>query len=104
MVRSLTRTICNHEKGSVQYFISHPHIFAATVFGQNLRLEPLTPEKKSMWKREMNCLLSVCDYILEFIPTSQNLQDGTIVEVKFQCFMANFSVGSCPFGMFLILT
>ncbi|KAJ6879407.1 rop guanine nucleotide exchange factor 3-like [Populus alba x Populus x berolinensis] len=51
------------------------------VFGQNLRLEPLKPEKKSMWKREMDCLLSVCDYIVEFIPKSQNLQDGTALEV-----------------------
>ena len=53
------------------------------MFGQNLRLEPLKPEKKSMWKREMDCLLSVCDYIVEFIPKSQNLQDGTVLEVKF---------------------
>ncbi|CAI0472179.1 unnamed protein product, partial [Linum tenue] len=53
----------------------------ATVFGQNLRLEPLKPEKKAMWKREMDCLLSVCDYIVEFIPKSQNLRDGTALEV-----------------------
>ncbi|OVA14027.1 PRONE domain [Macleaya cordata] len=53
----------------------------ATVFGQNLRLAPLPPEKKSMWRREMDCLLSVCDYIVEFVPSSQNLKDGTILEV-----------------------
>ncbi|XP_065859570.1 rop guanine nucleotide exchange factor 3 isoform X2 [Euphorbia lathyris] len=53
----------------------------ATVFGNNLRLEPLKPEKKALWKREMNCLLSVCDYIVELIPKSQNLQDGTALEV-----------------------
>ncbi|KAJ6710119.1 ROP GUANINE NUCLEOTIDE EXCHANGE FACTOR 1 [Salix koriyanagi] len=53
----------------------------ATVFGQNLRLEPLKPEKKSMWKREMDCLLSVCDYIVEFVPKSQNSRDGTTLEV-----------------------
>ncbi|PON43032.1 PRONE domain containing protein [Parasponia andersonii] len=54
----------------------------ATVFGQNLRLEPLKHEKRAMWKREMDCLLSVCDYIVEFIPTmSQNLRDGTALEV-----------------------
>ncbi|KAI6702498.1 hypothetical protein NL676_011634 [Syzygium grande] len=53
----------------------------ATVFGQNLRLEPLNPDKKAMWKREMNCLLSVCNYIVEFAPTLQTLQDGTAVEV-----------------------
>ncbi|ESQ37697.1 hypothetical protein EUTSA_v10028746mg [Eutrema salsugineum] len=53
----------------------------ATVFGQNLRLEPLETEKRALWKREMNCLLSVCDYIVEFIPRCQNLSNGATVEV-----------------------
>lgn len=53
----------------------------ASVFGQHLRLEPLHLEKQLMWKREMNCLLSICDYIVEFIPASHNLKDGTAVEV-----------------------
>ncbi|GAB2278888.1 Rop guanine nucleotide exchange factor 3 [Dionaea muscipula] len=43
------------------------------VFGNNLRLEPLKPEKKLMWKREMGCLLSVCDFIVELV---DNLQDN----------------------------
>ncbi|KAG4377926.1 hypothetical protein GLYMA_18G232800v4 [Glycine max] len=51
------------------------------VFGQSLKLEPLKPEKKAMWKREMKVLLSVCDYIQEFAPTAQYLEDGTIVEM-----------------------
>ncbi|KAK7295085.1 hypothetical protein RJT34_17988 [Clitoria ternatea] len=53
----------------------------ATIFGQSLKLEPLKPEKKAMWKREMKVLLSVCDYIQEFAPTAQYLEDGTIVEM-----------------------
>ncbi|CAA0820771.1 Rop guanine nucleotide exchange factor 3 [Striga hermonthica] len=53
----------------------------ASVFGQHHRLEPLHPKKKLMWKREMNCLLSVCDYIVEFSPTLQTLKDGTTLEV-----------------------
>ncbi|KAK1290107.1 Rop guanine nucleotide exchange factor 2 [Acorus calamus] len=53
----------------------------ATVFGQCWRLEPLSPEKKSMWRKEMDCLLSVCDYIVEFVPTFQNYSDGTALEV-----------------------
>jgi hypothetical protein len=57
-------------------------ISAATVFGQSLKLEPLKQEKKAMWKREMKVLLSVCDYIQEFAPTAQYLEDGTIVEVS----------------------
>ncbi|KAM0002308.1 putative PRONE domain, Rop guanine nucleotide exchange factor [Helianthus debilis subsp. tardiflorus] len=31
---------------------------------------------KMMWKRETNCLLSVYDYIVEFIPMSHSLQNG----------------------------
>ncbi|XAR54058.1 hypothetical protein NMG60_11029049 [Bertholletia excelsa] len=53
----------------------------ASVFGQHLKLKPLHPEKKLMWWRELNCLLSVCDYIIQIFPTSQCLQDGTVVEV-----------------------
>ncbi|XP_058225587.1 rop guanine nucleotide exchange factor 2-like [Rhododendron vialii] len=53
----------------------------ASVFGNHLRLEPLHPEKKLMWRREMNCLLSVCDYIVELVPKSKDLHDGTTLEV-----------------------
>jgi hypothetical protein len=44
-------------------------------------LEPLPAGKKAMWTREMDCLLSVCDYIVEFYPSTQTLPDGTKVEV-----------------------
>ncbi|KAM0053077.1 putative PRONE domain, Rop guanine nucleotide exchange factor [Helianthus debilis subsp. tardiflorus] len=53
----------------------------ASMFGQHQKLEPLHPEMKMMWKREMNCLLSVCDYIVEFIPMSHSLQNGKAMEV-----------------------
>ncbi|XP_026409114.1 rop guanine nucleotide exchange factor 3-like isoform X3 [Papaver somniferum] len=53
----------------------------ATVFGQTLRLAPLPAEKKSMWKREMDWLLSVCDYIVEFVPATETFKDGTPLEV-----------------------
>ncbi|CAL5026005.1 unnamed protein product [Urochloa decumbens] len=53
----------------------------ATVFGSCHRLEPLPAEKKSMWRREMDCLLSVCDYIVEFFPSKEMLRDGTTREV-----------------------
>ena len=51
------------------------------MFGQNLKLEPLSPEKTAMWRREMACLVSVCDYIVEFFTESQTLQNGTTIEV-----------------------
>jgi hypothetical protein len=41
-------------------------------------------EKKSMWRREMDCLLSVCDYIVEFFPSKDILPDGTTREVRNQ--------------------
>lgn len=53
----------------------------ATVFGQKLRLEPLNQEKAAMWNREMNCLLSVCDYMVEVTASTQELQDGISVQV-----------------------
>ncbi|URE03814.1 monooxygenase [Musa troglodytarum] len=53
----------------------------ATVFGHFYKLEPVSPEKKNMWRREMDCLLSVCDYIVEFFPSSQTLPDGTTLDI-----------------------
>ncbi|MFS7925156.1 putative PRONE domain, Rop guanine nucleotide exchange factor [Helianthus anomalus] len=53
-----------------------------SVFGQHQRLEPLYSDKKRMWKREMTCLLSVCNYIVEFVPAPQNLQNKPSMEVQ----------------------
>ncbi|KAH6769177.1 ROP guanine nucleotide exchange factor 5 [Perilla frutescens var. frutescens] len=53
----------------------------ATVFGQLWRLEPLPSEKKSMWRREMEWLLSVSDHIVELKPSWQTFPDGSKVEV-----------------------
>ncbi|KAJ9548020.1 hypothetical protein OSB04_020563 [Centaurea solstitialis] len=55
--------------------------FSATLFGQIWRLEPLRPEKKSMWRREMEWLLCVSDYIVELIPSWQTYPDGSKLEV-----------------------
>ena len=52
------------------------------IFGDLWRLEPLSREDKLKWKREMEWLLSPCDYIVELVPTSQSLQDGTTVAVS----------------------
>lgn len=53
----------------------------ATIFGQLWRLEPLSMEKKSMWRREMEWLLCVGDHIVELIPTWQTFPDGKKLEV-----------------------
>ncbi|RWW24754.1 hypothetical protein GW17_00010934 [Ensete ventricosum] len=53
----------------------------ATVFGQLWRLEPLPPEKKSLWRREMEWLLCVSDHIVELVPSWQTFPDGSKLEV-----------------------
>ncbi|KAJ3668911.1 hypothetical protein LUZ60_010861 [Juncus effusus] len=53
----------------------------ATIFGQLWRLEPLSFEKKSMWKREMEYILCVSDHIVELIPSWQTFPDGSKLEV-----------------------
>lgn len=59
----------------------------ATIFGQLWRLEPIPEEKKSMWKREMEWLVSVSDHIVELIPSWQNLPDGSKLEVILKSFI-----------------
>lgn len=54
---------------------------SASVFGELWRLEPLAQERKARWRREMGWLLSVSDYIVEFVPSSQVLPNGSIMEV-----------------------
>eukprot|EP00250_Pteridium_aquilinum_P022589 c2542_g1_i1 orf=513-2324(-) len=54
---------------------------SASVFGELYRVEPLSQERKSRWRREMGWLLSVCDHIVEFVPSSQASADGSVMEV-----------------------
>lgn len=54
---------------------------SATVFGQLWKLEPLAPQKKSMWCREMDWLLSVSDWIVELVPSVQEFPGGGTYEV-----------------------
>ncbi|KAM7482790.1 hypothetical protein LguiB_007373 [Lonicera macranthoides] len=54
---------------------------SATVFGELWRLEPLTPQKKAMWRREMEWLLSVSDSIVELVPSVQQVPGGGTYEV-----------------------
>ncbi|KAJ4962491.1 hypothetical protein NE237_022430 [Protea cynaroides] len=54
---------------------------SATVFGELWRLEPLAPQKKAMWCREMEWLLCVSDSIVELIPSLQEFPGGGAFEV-----------------------
>jgi hypothetical protein len=65
-----------------QYVIPILDVDAASVFGQLWRLEPLASERRVMWQREMEWLLSVSDYIVELVPTRQRFPDGSTLEVR----------------------
>ncbi|GAB2217982.1 hypothetical protein Droror1_Dr00001197 [Drosera rotundifolia] len=54
---------------------------AASVFGEQRRLEPMPPERKARWKKEVDWLLSVTDHIIELVPSQQQSPDGSTMEV-----------------------
>ncbi|KAJ8452063.1 hypothetical protein Cgig2_016644 [Carnegiea gigantea] len=54
---------------------------AASVFGEMRKLEPMSPENKTRWKREIDWLLSVTDHIVEFAPSQQKSPNGTSMEI-----------------------
>ncbi|XVE67221.1 hypothetical protein DITRI_Ditri08aG0142700 [Diplodiscus trichospermus] len=54
---------------------------SATVFGELWRLEPLAPQKKAMWRREMEWLLCVSDSIVELVPSIQQFPGGGTYEI-----------------------
>ncbi|XP_021892863.1 rop guanine nucleotide exchange factor 12 isoform X2 [Carica papaya] len=58
---------------------------AASVFGEQWRLEPMSAERKARWRREIDWLLSVTDYIVEFVPSQQKNKDGTNMEIMVTC-------------------
>jgi hypothetical protein len=54
----------------------------ASVFGEQRKLEPMAPDRKGRWKREVGWLLSVADHIVEFVAKKQVLDNGTEMEVR----------------------
>nr|BAK08312.1 predicted protein [Hordeum vulgare subsp. vulgare] len=54
---------------------------AAAVFGEQRKLEPMSPDRKARWKKEVGWLLSVADQIVEFVAKKQLLDNGVEMEV-----------------------
>ncbi|THU44748.1 hypothetical protein C4D60_Mb02t10620 [Musa balbisiana] len=54
---------------------------AASVFGEQWRLEPMSEERKARWRKEVEWLLSVSDHIVEFVPSQQVSGDGKSMEI-----------------------
>jgi hypothetical protein len=55
---------------------------SASIFGQLWKLEPFPAERRTVWRREMEWLLSVSDHIVELVPTLQTFPDGSTSEVR----------------------
>ncbi|CAN1775128.1 Rop guanine nucleotide exchange factor 12 [Linum perenne] len=51
---------------------------AASVFGEQWRLEPMSTERKTRWRREIDLLLTVTDHIVEFVAAQQAISSATI--------------------------
>ncbi|XP_019191644.1 PREDICTED: rho guanine nucleotide exchange factor 8-like [Ipomoea nil] len=54
---------------------------AASVFGEQSKLEPMSAERKARWRKEIGWLLSVTDYIVELVPSQQKAKDGSTFEI-----------------------
>ena len=54
---------------------------AASVFGEQRKLEPKKAESRARWRKEVDWLLSVTDHIVEFVASQQQLPNGTTMEV-----------------------
>ncbi|XWS14406.1 hypothetical protein CRYUN_Cryun35bG0006500 [Craigia yunnanensis] len=54
---------------------------SASVFGKLWKLEPLSQQRKLMWRREMDWLLCVSDSIVELKPSLQEFPGGGTFEV-----------------------
>ncbi|KAF5748577.1 rop guanine nucleotide exchange factor 9-like [Tripterygium wilfordii] len=54
---------------------------AASVFGEQSKLEPMSPERKARWRKEIDWLLSVTDHIVEFVPSQHKSKDGVNMEI-----------------------
>lgn len=59
------------------------NVYAALVFGELWKLEPLPEERKNKWKVEMEWLLSPTNYMVELVPAKQNGANGGMLEVLF---------------------
>ncbi|KAG4961551.1 hypothetical protein AAZX31_13G338300 [Glycine max] len=54
---------------------------AASIFGEQKRLEPMPAERKAKWRKEIDWLLSVTDYVVEMVPSQQKSKDGSNMEI-----------------------
>lgn len=54
---------------------------AASIFGEQHRLEPMSAKNKARWRKEIDLLFLVTDYVVEFVPSQQKSKEGINMEV-----------------------
>ncbi|CAN1775133.1 Rop guanine nucleotide exchange factor 12 [Linum perenne] len=54
---------------------------AASVFGEQWRLEPMSTERKTRWRREIDLLLTVTDHIVEFVAAQQGNVEVLYIQI-----------------------
>ncbi|XP_024382577.1 rop guanine nucleotide exchange factor 7 isoform X2 [Physcomitrium patens] len=65
---------------------------SASVFGELWRLEPLSMKRRTMWRREMDWILSVSDHIVELVPSWQRYPDGSTIEIMISTPRSDLSI------------
>ncbi|CAA7045788.1 unnamed protein product [Microthlaspi erraticum] len=54
---------------------------AASIFGEQTKLQPMPQDRQARWKKEIDWLLSVTDHIVEFVPSQQTSKEGVCTEI-----------------------
>ncbi|CAN6840246.1 hypothetical protein Bca4012_048178 [Brassica carinata] len=54
---------------------------ADSMFGEQMKLQPMYPETKEIWRKELDWLLSVVDHIVQFVPSKQMAKNGAFTEI-----------------------
>lgn len=44
-------------------------------------MEPMAPDRRVRWKKEIDWLLSVTDHVVEFVPSRQTSKEGITMDV-----------------------
>ncbi|KAF3513043.1 hypothetical protein F2Q69_00000820 [Brassica cretica] len=54
---------------------------ADSMFGEQMKLQPMDLKRKKIWRKEMDWLLSVVDHIVQFVPSKQVAKTGDFTEI-----------------------
>ncbi|EOA32514.1 hypothetical protein CARUB_v10015794mg [Capsella rubella] len=54
---------------------------AASIFGEQTKLQPMPQDRQARWRKEVDWLLSVTDHIVEFVPSQQMSKEGVCTEI-----------------------